>query len=291
MAAVVFINMVGASWSVLFYDGSALAKNVEKRVWLEAVEDRAIEAAMEAELYGETTASEEFSTHDPKAAIELIRETDKISAMFCILLTAILPFLIRRYRQMAWLYLLPAAWLLLNAHAVALNGGKAYAHLAIPAHATRWMLPIALCLLNVMKGCIKPKPHWILHTNWMLRIACASTFVIHGWEAFQLHPGFQDLIYVTWGYIGPEPSADTIHILLRVIGLMDGMMAMSVLLVHSPKTLYWMALWGLITALSRPLTMGFEAWPELAMRLANAAVPMFIIALGLPALIRLHQKI
>ena len=221
MAAVVFITMVGASWSVLFYDGSALAKHLEKRVWLEAVEDRAIETAMEAELYGEKTTSEEFSPHDPKATIELVRMADMISAVFCILLTATLPLLIRRYRQMAWLYLLPAAWLLLNAHAVALNGGKAYAHLAIPAHATRWMLPIALALLIAMKGSIKPNPHRVLHTNWMLRIACASTFAIHGWEAFQLHPGFQDLIYVTCGQIGPEPSADTIHILLRVIGLMQ----------------------------------------------------------------------
>ena len=35
-----------------------------------------------------------------------------------------------------------------------------------------------------------------------------------------------------------------------------------------------MAFWGLITAFSRPLTMGFDAWPEFAMRIANCALPL-----------------
>ena len=71
---------------------------------------------------------------------------------------------------------------------------------------------------------------------------------------------------------------------------MDSLLALSVLLIHSPKTLYWMCFWGLITALSRPLSMGIESWPEVAIRLANGAVPLLIISLGLPALIRPQMK-
>ena len=37
-----------------------------------------------------------------------------------------------------------------------------------------------------------------------------------------------------------------------------------------------MAFWGLITALSRPVTMGFDAWPEFAMRVANCALPIML---------------
>ena len=283
MSFVVLVTMLGAAWPVLFHDGSALAKNLEKRVWVDAVDDQAVAATMEAELYGEEPPVAEISTHDPRPRIEFVRKADKTSAILCILIAAALPFLIRWRRQAAWLCLLPALWLLLNASAVAMNGGKAYAELAIPAHATRWMLPVALALFVLMADRNKPT------ANWLLRIACASTFAIHGWEAFQLHPGFQDLIFIASGQLGLELSTEVCHVLLRGIGILDGLLALSVLLIHSPRTLYWMTFWGLITAFSRPLTMGWDAWPELAIRLANGAVPLLIIGIGLPALIRLNR--
>ena len=37
-----------------------------------------------------------------------------------------------------------------------------------------------------------------------------------------------------------------------------------------------MAMWGFITALSRPVTMGFAAWPDAAMRIANGALPLIL---------------
>ena len=167
MAAVVLLTMIGAAWPVLFWDGSALSKNLEKRLWVDAVDDHAVAATMEAELFGEEPTTEEISTYDPKPLIERVRIADKSSAILCILLAATLPLLVGWKRQMAWLYLLPACWLLLNAYAVASNGGKAHAHLAIPAHATRWMLPIALALLAIVDKERKAT------VNWLLRIACA----------------------------------------------------------------------------------------------------------------------
>ena len=284
MSFVVLVTMLGAAWPVLFRDGSALAKNLEKRVWVEAVDDQAVAATMEAELYGEDPPAVEISTHDPGPRIEFVRKADKTSAILCILIAAAVPFLVARRRQAAWLFLLPSLWLLLNASAVAMNGGKAYAQLAIPAHATRWMLPVALALFVLSADRIKHI------ANWLLRIACASTFAIHGWEAFQLHPGFQDLVFIASGQLGLELSTEVCHLLLRGIGIMDGLLALSVLLIHSPRTLYWMTCWGLITAFSRPLTMGWDAWPELAIRLANCAVPLLILGIGLPALIRRGQN-
>ncbi len=284
MSFVVLVTMLGAAWPVLFRDGSALAKNLEKRVWVDAVDDQAVQATMEAELYGEDPPEVAISTHDPRPRIELVRKTDKNCAILCILIVGIVPFLVRCRRQIVWLFLLPSLWLLLNASAVAMNGGKAYAELAIPAHATRWILPVALTLLVLMADRSKTA------VNWLLRLACASTFAIHGWEAFQLHPGFQDLIFIASGKIGLDLPVEVCHILLRGIGIMDGLLALSVLVVHSPRILLWMSFWGLITAFSRPLTMGWDAWPELAIRLANAAVPLLILLMGLPALIRLQKR-
>lgn len=284
MAVAVFLTMLGAAWPVLFWDGSALAKNLEKRAWVDAVDDKAVAAAMEAELYCEESPQQEISTHDPKPWIKWVLLTDRISAIFCMVIAAALPFLARWKKHMAWLYLLPALWLLLNAWAVAKNGGSAHAELAIPAHATRWILPIALALLIALADTSK------LLINWLLRIACACTFAVHGWEAFQLHPAFQDLIYVSAGLIGLDPSPTVCHTLLRCIGVMDGLLALSVILIHSPKVLYWMTFWGLITAMSRPLTISLEAWPELAIRLANGAAPWLIVALGIPALIQLKRQ-
>ena len=39
MAAVILLTMLGAAWPVLFGEGSALAKNLEKRLWVDAVDD------------------------------------------------------------------------------------------------------------------------------------------------------------------------------------------------------------------------------------------------------------
>ena len=37
-----------------------------------------------------------------------------------------------------------------------------------------------------------------------------------------------------------------------------------------------MAFWGLVTALSRPLAMGLESWPETAVRIANGGLPLVL---------------
>lgn len=284
MAVVVLLTMIGAAWPVLFWEGSPLAKNLERRVWVDAVDDKAVAAAMEAQLYGEEPPQEQISTRDPEPIISLVRQADRVSAILCIIIAASIPFLARWRSGTAWLYLLPTLWLLLNAWALASNGGKAHAELAIPAQATRWMLPLCLALLIA-------RAEWAKHAaNWLLRIACACTFAIHGWEAFELDPAFQDLIYVSGRLIGLDPTPAACHALLRCIGIMDGLLALSVILIHSPKALYWMTMWGLITAISRPLSIGLETWPEVAIRLANGAAPWLIACIGLPALLRFKKQ-
>jgi uncharacterized membrane protein YphA (DoxX/SURF4 family) len=120
--------------------------------------------------------------------------------------------------------------------------------------------------------------------NWVLRIACALTFAVHGWESFQLNPPFQDLLYITAGHVGIGLSEWVCHGLLRAIGVMDLVLSVSVVAIHHRRLLFWMGCWGLITAASRPIAMGLDAWPEFAMRLPNTVAPSLVLLLGLQAI-------
>ena len=276
-AIVGVITVFGAVWPVVFNGGSAAGQLLVRTHEVEAVGDAGFEAVMEADLYGETReVSGPFIERDRgsiAAHVSFLRDLDRGLAILCLLLTAGLPFLFGKWPKVAWLYLLPAAWLLVNAYAVAVNGGKAFAELAVPAHATRWGMFVVFALLLSRN----------LHTDriekWVLRIVCALTFATHGWEAFQLNPPFQDLLYTTFGHVGIRLSEAACHGLLRLIGVMDVLLAVGVTVTLFRPLLLWMACWGLITALSRPIAMGFDAWPEFAMRLPNWAVPLLVVLL------------
>ena len=287
IGAVVFISIIGNAWPIFFNEGSALMKNMEQRELVDSVDDASVETAMIEALYGEQTADPiQLDTHDPTQTLEAIYLADKVTAIACLVLAALLPFLCRWRPGLAWLYLIPAIWLILNATAATLNGGKAHAELSVPAHATRFLLPIALALLLW-----RPEASRIRSTaNWLLRIACALTFGTHGFEALRHHPHFQDMIYIFGMHVGIDFSTQVIHILLYCIGIMDILLALSVLLVHSPVLLRWMAFWGLMTAFMRPFTMSWLAWPELAIRLANGIAPWLILAIGLSALIPMGKQ-
>lgn len=275
--------MLGAAWPVLFGEGSPMGKYLRHQQLVESVDDAGVESAMEAQLYGESTTESDTTSQTPVASLEHLEFLDQSLAVLCLLFAASLPFLCRWHHRFAWGYLVPAIWLLINAHATAVNGGKGFAELSIPAHATRWILPIVLALLVMRWPGSGPT------ANGLLRVACAMTFAVHGWEAFNLNPPFQDLLFITASMIGIELSSTACHGLLHAIACMDVFLALSVLLIHNHKTLWWMAVWGLITAASRPITMGWDAWPELAIRLANSACPWLILSLGLPTLFRRHN--
>jgi len=292
LAIVAVVTVLGAAWPVLFNEGSATGKLLVRTYEIEAVGDVDFEAAMVAELYGETlevTASKPESKpeSDPAAIaaqVSRLRQLDRGLAFMCLLLTAGLPFACRKWPKLSWLYLLPALWLLVNAQATAMNGSKAFAELAVPAHATRWGILVALALLLLRN----PQSDRI--ANWVLRTACALTFAVHGWESFQLNPPFQDLLYITAGHVGIGLSEWICHGLLRTIGVMDLILAVSVVAVHHRRLLYWMGCWGLITAASRPIAMGLDAWPEFAMRLPNSVAPLLVLFLGLQAIFSLSSS-
>lgn len=278
LSVFVFIGLLGALKPVLFNEGSPAAKYFAKQAQLEMVQEESVETYMESALFGdgnaelilnEKTASEHHLTKN----IDTIFRVD--FSIACILLLASLFILwlsLLRKVPLHHCLLLFSLWLFCQSIAVSLNGGKKFSELAVLAHATRWGLPLVLWMaLSMIK-----KEQDFLNSKWLhgLLIFCASfTFAVHGWEAFQLNPPFQDLIYNFASVFGLEVSPSVNSAILKTVGCMDILLALFLLKFQNLKLILWMSFWGLVTALSRPLTIGLEAWPEAAMRIANFAVP------------------
>ena len=225
-AIVAVLTVLGAAWPVLFNEGSAAGKFLVRTHQIEVAGDDDFEEAMEAHLYGETVEAATTRTKSNPASttayVSRIRQLDRVVSMLCLLLAVALPFGCQKWPKLSWLYLLPAIWLLVNALAITINGGKTFSELAVPAHATRWGMFLALVFLSLRNT----QSDRI--ANWILRIVCALTFTIHGWEAFQLNPAFQDLLYVTCGHINIALAESACHGLLHrdaaagIIGLEGG---------------------------------------------------------------------
>jgi len=179
-----------------------------------------------------------------------------------------------------WVIVLPIA-VIVTAEACAqyFNGGFPFAEWVIFAHALRFGAPWALLVLF-----FAPLGKWIgpanhLHaTGWVLRIAIATVFAVHGTEAFLQHPRFIDyIIGTTHNFTGHYLAESTVVQIMRVIGVVDIIVAILVIVKPHPAVLYWMAFWGLITALSRVTTFGVDHHPEVWMRTAHFLAPIALL--------------
>lgn len=102
---------------------------------------------------------------------------------------------------------------------------------------------------------------------WILRIAVAGEFLGHGMFGIQ---GKEEWVGWTQDLLGVDASLAGTIILL--VGIMDIALAILVLVKPIRPLLLWMALWGLWTALLRPI-VGKPVW-DFVERLANAGAPL-----------------
>jgi len=169
-------------------------------------------------------------------------------------------------------------WFLTQALSAAALGGVAFAELAPLAHAARWGTPLALSL-----WCLG----WWRPSEWLLRLAVAVTFAVHGWEALEHTPAFLDLVFLSElrleSWLGLQVGAgldqETAEAMLTAIGMFDLVLAALVVLVRWPAVAWYMAFWGALTALSRPMAGGLDWLPEAGLRLAHLGGPLVLACL------------
>jgi len=246
------------------------------------VADDQLESRMEAYLFDDAPpVSAKPSPHvasegEIEDVAQGIRRLDKVMAVIAILASITL-FWSRGMPKaiIALSVLLLTSWIFSNACAVILNGGKSYSGLAIPAHATRWGLPI--CLGGLMLFKTETARRRIFR---LLGFFTFLIFFVHGWEALNLNPPFQDFLYNFLAYFGIEASTPVLSVVLRIIGSMDILLALSIIVYPLRGLFLWMAIWGLVTALSRPIAIGLHAWPEAAMRSANFFLPLMLFIMS-----------
>ncbi len=112
---------------------------------------------------------------------------------------------------------------------------------------------------------------------WVLRIAVAGEFIGHGVFAIQ---GKEQ--WIGWMQQMLNVDLATATQLLVYVGYMDILVALIVLLKPIRAVVLWAALWGLWTALVRPLTGG--DWWDFVERWANWGAPLALLYLmGMPS--------
>jgi hypothetical protein len=178
-----------------------------------------------------------------------------------------------------WAFSLPVALMLIfDAWAGMTVGGYAFSNWTLGAHAGRYMTAIALFSWGI--GSLTSHRISIKHTEWTLRIGIATVFIVHGLEAWWQHPGFTDfLIGTAENLFGWDWTEETTFWILRVIAIVDIVVALLLLFSTHRALIGWLVFWGLITALARVTTHGYELFYEVMLRSGHYLGPIVIYLL------------
>ncbi len=196
------------------------------------------------------------------------RDADRILALLAIL--AGVGALVRPWPSAV----LNALLFLTLAVCVRVVGGRAFSELAPAAFATRWLAPLALLPLAA-RSRLALSPARRRSAEWVLRVAVATTFATHGWEAIQQAPHFVNLLIGTLRrWFDTAPPESTARYVLFAIGALDLLVALLLLVARRPLLAGWAVLWGLATAAARTVALGPEFAPESMIRAQNALAPL-----------------
>ncbi|MDP6539421.1 MAG: metallophosphoesterase family protein [Planctomycetota bacterium] len=168
--------------------------------------------------------------------------------------------------------LIPAVWIAAIMVATRTNPGSAVDYLAPAAHAVRLAAPLGLIawLAQGERAALSRQVG-----VWILLVGSSASFAAHGLEALNHHGQFVDLLigtarrWTVW-----DLSQSSAENALVCIGTADLLLAALLLARRWRWVAGWMALWGLVTALSRMTAMGGGVWFMSAERAANAGVPL-----------------
>jgi len=269
-----------------FHEGTAIGKYYSHQEELGRVNEEEAIAYSDMMLYGdervevseEVDLKEKGTAEDGFVVTERIQAWDKRVTLGCLIAAWVL--MVPWCQRQIWLslvYVLLGGYLMLMALFKGINGGAMYSELAIPAHATRWMACVALAVWILMQSASRKTR--LAAVTWILIVAASLTFATHGFEAFMGHPAFRDLLYGGFEFISVEVSEGTVLVLLKLIGIMDIGLALYILVKRKKSVFLWMAIWGGLAALSRPIAFGDVGFEDALLRIANFGVPMLLFFL------------
>jgi hypothetical protein len=143
--------------------------------------------------------------------------------------------------------------------------------------AVRILAPLSLMLLDLWP----PRAKFTLGRAglaiFFLRLGIAATFIGHGLVALQqsrVGGNFVELIQGSFQNVaGVEVSDDHARQALGIIGGIDIGLGLGIILTRSKVFALYMAFWGVLTAMSRVLAYGPDAYPLVLLRAANGGAP------------------
>lgn len=181
-----------------------------------------------------------------------------------------------------WPVLLPvAAYLFAEAAARRNQGGQIFSEWAVLAHAPRYLTPLALIALSAgFERKEASQRRWLAAGDWILRIAIAVVFAVHGIECIKGHPHFIDLLLSSGRNLaGIRITEANALVQLEWIGLVDCAVAAMVLLRPNRAVLAWAAFWGGVSAFARVTAVGWGAYPDVLLRSTHVLVPLALLFL------------
>lgn len=161
-------------------------------------------------------------------------------------------------------------------------GGYPFVEWVMYSQALRYLLPLALFLFLLPAWIMRSERWRIEGTSWILRIALATVFIAHGLQAWHENPGFIDLLIgSTRRLIGYRLTESAAVSMLKVIAVVDIIVAVLVLVGRWRWLLAWLCFWSLITAASRMTATGWGAYTELLVRASHFMAPVAVWLLAM----------
>jgi hypothetical protein len=148
--------------------------------------------------------------------------------------------------------------------------------------AARFLTPLTLLLLDFWPPRLKFSLGRAVVAFFLLRLGAAATFIGHGLEALhqsRVGGSFVELITGSFqNVLQVAVTVDQAQSALGVIGGVDIGLGLGLLLVRSRSFALYMAFWGVLTAVSRALAYGPDAYHMVLIRAASggAAFALFL---------------
>jgi hypothetical protein len=296
LSFIVAIQCFSMAKPILLADGSHAFRYLTRQVDLAQADESDVERSLDAIITGTATEAD-YASFDSVDLAPSQRPQSILRALdhawgAALVLVGIGALCIRRHHKpLAILLGLTSLWCMVDSMSAVLNGGVTFAYLSPYGAAARTVTPLLLAtVLSGLPTCstgerisdayqsLFGRRFWLNAFDWCARIGIAVTFASHGHKAIAGDYYFQDLIILSARRIGLDLPTNTTLTLLDWIGYQDVLLTFAVLLTRTKWVLYWIAVWGLITAISRITAMGFEVFDLSLVRIANGGLALVLLA-------------